>query len=238
MFRIFLALDGPALQYNYLDSIHASIVAGLTATGLPAEQLLGPNALPWTFAAKGFARSGGSLFLKGLTISTCATSLGEALARLDPREVKHRASNGDQINLAKARKTTIIDPLIHRQEELAICFASPFVLSQPRADGASVKAYVERLDGQNQSQSFSNGLTRRRGRPVEIDVRADPLSLITDGARPRIVSLRRAPNRRVTVPAFSVHLTLRGATDDLRAAYYAGLGEKTRYGFGCPITLN
>jgi CRISPR-associated endoribonuclease Cas6 len=121
---------------------------------------------------------------------------------------------------------------------LAICFASPFLLSQPRANRASGKGYVEDIRGQDLSLAFSRGLTRRLGRQVDIQVAIDPLSLATDGARPRIVSLRKAANRKVMVPAFSVQMTLRGTTDDLRAAYYAGLGEKTRYGFGCPATLN
>lgn len=238
MFRIFLAIDGQALPYSYQDSVHAAIIAGLRAAGFSEEQLVGPRALPWTFAAKGFARPGGRLFLKGLTISTSDPVLAEGLIRLEPGNIQHSSSNADRINLKHARKIAISDPFWEGQETLAICFASPFVLSKPRTGRTSQKAYIERLAGEDLSRAFSQGLTRRLGRPVEIAVEADKLSLATEGARPRIVSLRQAPNRRVTVPAFSLHLRLKGTTDDLRAAYYAGLGEKTRYGFGCPATLN
>lgn len=238
MFRIFMALEGRALPYAYLDSIHAAIVAGLTAEELSSRQLIGRDAAPWTFAAKGFSRPGGRLFLSGLTISTCDEGVGEALRRLKPENVRRLSSNGDCIDLKGARKIVIQEPFLDGQEELAICFASPFVLTQPLAGRPQGKIYVQTLEGIDFSHVFSKGLSRRLGRRVDIEAHADPLSVATDGAKPRIISLRRSPGGRVTTPAFAVHMTLRGATEDLRTAYYAGLGEKTRYGFGCPATLN
>jgi CRISPR-associated endoribonuclease Cas6 len=238
MFRIFLSIEGRGVRYSYLDSVHAAVVAGLKAAGMSGERLVGHRAHPWTFATKGFGRPGGNLMLKGLTISTPNSDIALALHRLRPVDVCWHSTNGDRIELLTARKIAFCDPLQDGQEVLSICFASPFVLSQPRIEAGPTKAYIESLQGQDLSAAFSKGLSRRLGRPIDIQVTADPLSLATEGARPRIVSLRKSTNRKVTVPAFSVQLTLRGKTDDLRAAYYSGLGEKTRYGFGCPATLN
>jgi CRISPR/Cas system endoribonuclease Cas6 (RAMP superfamily) len=236
MFRIFLFLEGRAVPYRYLDSVHAGIVNAFKAAGLTPDQIIGKDALPWTFATKGFAQKGGRLFLKGITISTCNSSIAEGLRRFRASDIRHVSTNGDQIDLAGARKTIIPDPILDGQHALPICFASPFVLSQPAASGDSRKSFAESLAGFDLSQAFSNGLTRRLRRPVTLEVHADRLSMAVDG-KPRIVSLRRAPNRRVTIPAFSMRMTLRGPADDLRAAYFAGLGEKTRYGFGCAATL-
>lgn len=236
MFRIFLFLESHALPYRYLDSIHAGVITAMKAADLPPDLVIGPNARPWTFATKGFAQKGGKLFLKGITISTCDSNIAEGLRRLNPADIRHQSSNGDKIDLTGARKIVISDPIINGQEAISICFASPFVLSQARLSDNPAKAYAVSLAGLNLSEAFSSGLTRRLGHPVTLDVHADPLSLAIDG-KPRIVSLRAAPNRRVTIPAFSMLLTLRGTTDDLRAAYFGGLGEKTRYGFGCAATL-
>ena len=139
--------------------------------------------------------------------------------------------------MSGAWKKLVANPVCDGQEELAVCFASPFLLSRGKTSGNPDKCYVNCLVGMDLSAAFSKGLTRRLKRKVELNVQADPLSLALSG-KPRIISVRRAPNRLVTVPAFSIMLTLRGSTDDIRAAYFAGLGEKTRYGFGCAATLN
>src|SRR5262245_6411124 len=107
MFRIFIALNGHGISYSYLDSVHAAVIAGLKCTGLSGDQLIGPAGLPWTFAAKGFARPGGRLMLKGLTISTADAVIGNALRGLNPAEVRYKSPNGDQIDLAGARKIAI-----------------------------------------------------------------------------------------------------------------------------------
>jgi hypothetical protein len=66
-------------------------------------------------------------------------------------------------------------------------------------------------------------------------VTPDPLSALTDGSQPVLVRVRKTGTRDLILPALSVILTLRGEVADVRDAYLAGLGEKTRYGFGCPV---
>ena len=65
----------------------------------------------------------------------------------------------------------------------------------------------------------------------------DRLSALTEGATPVLVRVRRSGVRDLILPALSAVLTLGGPAADLRDAYLAGLGEKTRYGFGCPVVL-
>lgn len=237
MQRAFLFLERRSVSYFYLDSVHGALVNGFKAAGLAPALFIGPEARPWTFATKGYAQSGGQLFLKGITISTSDAEIANALLRLDPSEIRHSSSNGDEIDMNGAVKKVVPDPICMGQDTFSICFASPFLLSRARAAANPEKSYADSLTGVDLSAAFSAGLTRRLGRDVALDVQIDPLSAAVSG-RPRLVSLRKAAKRRVVVPAFSTMLTLRGNTEDLRLAYYAGLGEKTHYGFGCPAALN
>ncbi len=184
MLRIVLFLEGRAIRYRYLDSVHAALVNGFKASGLAPELVIGSAARPWTFATKGYAQKGGRLFLKGLTISTSDPEMSEAMLKLSPSEIRHTSMNKDEIDMSGAYTKIVPDPICDGQETLSICFASPFLLSRARASVNPEKSYADSLVGIDLSAAFSRGLARRLERRVEIDVRADPLSLAV-GGKPR-----------------------------------------------------
>ncbi len=232
MRRIF-TLRSPA-RVRFTDPVHAAIVTGFRSAGAPEELVLGSAAAAWTFATSGWSRPGGSSFIRSITISTADPRLAISLAKVDPSAMRHSSVNGDVVDLSGATSEVLPDVFAPGQDEIGVAFASPFLISQR---GVAKKSYVRSLDGIDLSAAFSAGLSRRLGRPVRIEAIPDRLSVRTDGARPRLVRVRRAGTREIILPAHSVLMSLRGPTHDLHAAYYAGLGEKTRYGFGCPVAL-
>lgn len=231
--RVRMDLPRP-LHVRYLDSVHAALVAGLRAAGLDGEQVVGRQAAPWTFAISGRSFRGGAIRVSGVTLSTPDPRLSEAMMRLDGTAMRHRSSNGDVVDMGGATLRSLALPLVPNQEQVAIGFASPFLLSE-RSDAK--KAYARSLAGRDLSAAFSAGLSRRLGREVRLRVEQDRLSALTEGAEPVLVRVRRTGSRDLILPALSAVLTLNGPAADLRDAYLAGLGEKTRYGFGCPVAL-
>ncbi len=236
MFRIRLHLDESPQPYRYLDSIHAALVAGLTAGGFPRERLIGSTAAPWTFATKGFAKVGGVMTLRGLLISTADEALAGALESLTPEAFLKVSSNGDIIDLRRAKVRPERRGPAPTADEICVTFASRFALTAPKT-GREKTRFVFSPEETSFSDAIRTNLTGRARKSLDLDVGIDRLTLMTEG-KPRMISLRQAGLTRVQVPAFSMPVTLRGAPEDVRWAYFAGIGAKTHLGFGCPILPN
>jgi hypothetical protein len=233
MVRVCLELISP-LRIRYCDSLHAALVTGLRASGATEATIIGPTAAPWTFAMQGRFFVGGGSRIQRVIISTPDPALGEFLLRLDPGAARHVSTNWDRVDLSGASLQSEPLPLHAQQEMLTIGFASPFLIADREA---AKKSYARCVAGLDLSAAFSAGLSRRLRRPVQIEAVPDPLSAHTDGANPVLVRVRKSGTRDLILPALSVILTLRGTAADVRDAYLGGLGEKTRYGFGCPMVL-
>jgi CRISPR-associated endoribonuclease Cas6 len=233
MVRVILELASP-LRIRYRDSLHAALVTAFRASGAAEEAVIGPAAVPWTFAIEGQSFAGGGSRIWRVIISTADPALGDNLVRLDPGTIRHASPNGDLVNLAGARLRSEPLPLHDGQDMLTVGFASPFLITER---GAAKKGYARCIVGLDLSAAFSAGLSRRLRRPVHLEAIPDSLSARTDGAKPILVRVRKSGTRDLILPALSVILALRGEAADLRDAYLGGLGEKTRYGFGCPVVL-
>ena len=231
--RVTLQLPRP-LRVRYLDSVHAALVTGLRMAGVEGDRIIGPDAAPWTFAISGRCFRGGTIQFGAVTLSTSDPTLGEAMLRIDPATVRAWSSNGDVVDLAGAALQPVAIPLMPDQDRIAVGFASPFLVSE---HGSAKKVYARALAGLDLSAAFSAGLSRRLRREARLHVAQDRLSALTEGAAPVLVRVRRTGSRDLILPALSTVLTLSGRPADLRDAYLAGLGEKTRYGFGCPVAL-
>ena len=57
-------------RLRYRDSLHAALIAGLRAAGIPEERLLGPGAAPWTFGVSGRSFPHGPSLFRVVTLST------------------------------------------------------------------------------------------------------------------------------------------------------------------------
>lgn len=232
--RITITPPSP-FRLRYRDSLHAALIAGLRAADAPEDLIIGPAAAPWTFGASGRSFPGGVSLLWVLTLSTPDSRLDEVMSRLDPAAIRWSSVNGDKVDLSGAVVRHDPQPLLPGQDEVVVAFASPFLVSE---HSVPKKTYARSIVGLDLSAAFSAGLSRRLGRPIKLEATADRLSALTDGAQPVLVRVRRTGTRDLILPALSATLTLRAPERDLRDAFLAGLGEKTRYGFGCPITLS
>lgn len=236
MLRIRLSFAGSRPTFRYLDSVNAAIVAGLAQAGATSQIMVGPDAHNWTFAVKGYSRRGGETVMSGLMISTADEAFGSYLHKFDSRYARAESSNGDKLNFAQAWKSVEDRAPSPTAGEVALNFASPFVLLKKKT-GREKSDFADKLSDVDVSNALRAGLSRRAGREVDVEFSIDPITRIADG-KPRFVSTRKAGTRRILVPAFSLPMTVRGTPEDIRFAYYAGLGAKTRGGFGCPILTN
>ena len=232
--RAYMDLKRKPVSYRFFDSIHAALVAGLVEAGIDACELIGEAAQPWTFAAKGYSRRGGDCSLAGVTISTASERVADALRALDPRAVRVASSNGDRLDLSHGVLREMPDLLSTETRDAMFMFASPFVLPRKK-EGLEKTRYLDCLEGVDVDAALRRGLERRAGRALDIAFDIDRLSLRADGI-PRIVRYRRMKNGRdQMMRAFSLPISVKGAPEAIRFAYFAGLGAKTRVGFGCPI---
>jgi CRISPR-associated endoribonuclease Cas6 len=230
--RIFIDLHRKPQRLRYTDSMNAAIVAAMAEAGVASKDMVGREAHPWTFGMSGVAQPEGHSLVSGLTISTPSEVLASALMKIRPEWIKVKSSNGDEIDCAGARRHIGRMPA-EGASELAVFFASP-ILIKAKGDDLGTD-WVEDFGTVDFDAALRRSCEVRAGRDLDITFSADPLTLAV-GVTRRLVHLRKAPcGRKVILPAFSLPLTMRGDPQDLRFAYMAGLGAKTRAGFGCPI---
>jgi CRISPR-associated endoribonuclease Cas6 len=193
------------------------------------KQLVGPDAEPFTFATHGFSR-GDALALRGVTVSTPSAELAQALARVDPSACRYgRARTGETLSLAGASVEPVPCPIVDGAREVGVLMLSPLLLDDPSAKGR----WLDRFDAALVTEAVNRQLTRIAGRPIALEVEADSLYLRLNPRPRRRVVVKIEDGRERYVFGLALPLVLRGPTDDLRLAWAAGIGRKTRMGFGC-----
>lgn len=220
--------------YRYLDTINAALVHAFVQQGVTGEDVTGAYARPWTFACKGYARPGGYMMLTGLTVTTPDPLLAHALERMHPTDIRATPTTGDNVDFQNGRGRTLSDDLHPGQTEICVSFASPFVVGRTAPYKRSDPLYLQNLAGVELGTSLQRTAERLAQRSLDISIHVDRLTLMTEGT-PRWISFRRQKERRIMVPAFRMPITLRGAHKDLQFVLHAGLGIKTRQGFGCTM---
>lgn len=211
--------------------MNAAVVAGLAAAGAPSATMVGPKAEPWTFGVKGYSVRGGEMVTTAVLISSPSEIIAGAVEKLHVGDIAVQSRNGDAFALAGGRKHQLLEAPV--QDVALLAFQSPFALKRrpgQRSDGD----WIDRLEDVDIDSALRRGLEVRAGRSLDVTFEVDALSRVT--AVKRKVSLRvDRSGRKVFVPAFSTPMAMRGTPTDVRFAYLAGLGAKTRAGFGCPI---
>lgn len=221
------------MQFRFLDSIHGAIVEGLVHAGVSGDQVVGTMAHPWTFACFGWTRRGGLRTLSRLLVSSASETISAAFGKFDPAVIRKASTNGDVINLEGARIRPETHAPVPGTCEYCVFFPGRFALPRLKATRSTTE-YARSTADTDFPAALKAGLDRRSGRNLDLEVAIDPLTLATQGhAVP--VALRKSGERRILIPAFDMPVTLRGNPDDLAWAYHAGLGAKTRQGFGCPV---
>lgn len=234
--RIRIDFGGNPQHVQFTDSMNAALVAALVAAGLRSEELVGESAEPWTFGMEAYSLPGRKRRVRSVVLSSPSPTLAQVADRINPSDIAVSSCNGDVIDGTGARILPC-DDIPDGTTELMIGFISPFLLPTKKEARAKTR-YFEELPVSEAPTALKAGLDRRAGRSLDLRITIDPLSAATDGRRKHLVHIRRFPTgRKMILPGFIVPMTLRGSAEDIRFAYLAGFGAKTRNGNGCPTLM-
>jgi len=232
MHRLRLQLpQGHWAKYQHLDLVHDALVNAWITAGAQANQVIGAHALPWTFAALGFHRKHEG-HVHTLVVSTPSSALGSVLESLDPCALRYaRTMTGELFDFTSARVDIDPQPMLSEQATLGVLTLSPIAISDR---SATRKRWHTHLDAVDLSGAVNSRLSRLSGRPVSLMVQPDSLYLRANPRHSVVVSTKRMKNgQSAFVIGMQAPLVIAGSREDVMLAWYAGLGEKTRNGFGC-----
>lgn len=217
--------------YRHLDVLHDALIQGWEATGVSADLVMGYRARPWTFAALGYHRQRTG-YAHTLVVATPDPLLSEKLATLKTAAICYtRASTTETVDFSAAEIFPDPDPIVPGTHGLGVLMLSPLALSVP---GEGRRRWMQQLNGMDLAAAINPRLSRLADRPVTLHIQADSLYLRANPRHSVLVSVKQTPSGQSSfVIGLSAPLVLMGSEADLRLAWYAGLGEKTRVGFGC-----
>ncbi len=223
--------------YHYLDSLHDAVVNAWIAAGAKNFQVINKynyQASSWNFGALGFHRHNSREVynqVHTLVISTPDPGLSHILARLEPGQLKcARAQTLESVDFSTAEISIEPDPIVPGQSALGVVMLSPLAIR----DYQNNKRWHTDLSQVDLSSVVNTRLSKIAGREVKLNVQADSLYLRCNPKHSTLVPLKRMKNGKTAfVIGMNAPLVLQGSEEDLRLAWYAGLGEKTRNGFGC-----
>lgn len=233
MYRLRLSLPrGQSAVYRNLDTLHDALVNAWTDAGAEPRSVVGCEALPWHFAALGWHRDGQNI-AHTLVVGTPNPHLSKILMHFNPAHVTHtRASTAEVVNFGGATVVPDPDPVGPGQSALGVVMLSPLAISRKDRTGAGPR-WHNTLEGLDLSGSVNKRLSRLVGRPVQLSIEPDRLYLRTRPRYDTLVRTKEAPNgNRAYVIGMLIPFVLQGREEDLRLAWYAGIGEKNRNGFG------
>lgn len=232
--RLQLSKAKPLQQYDHHDLIHDALINALIAAGAEKSEVIGHQARPWTFAPLGW-HHGHAGVAHSLIVSTVDARLAQALSRLDPAQVVKRRWDAASINFAPANVRIEPDPILPRQSQLACLMLSPLLIHDDSHTGKG-KRWHKNLNaiGDDLSRIINRKLSFIAERDVRLNISPDSLYLRANPQHSVLVNLKTFKDgRKSFVIGMQSPLLLEGSEDDLRLAWYSGIGEKTRSGFGC-----
>lgn len=233
MHRIRISLPkGQGATYRNLDVLHDALTNAWLAAGARPGSVIGRKASPWHFAALG-RHQGVYNIVHTLVLGTPDRYLAQILQRLDPTQIIYaRASTSEAVSFQAGKVLPDLDPVGRGQTSLGIVMLSPLVISRAGWAGSGARWHSS-LDNCDASRAINNRLSRITGRPVSLKVEPDYLYLRTRPRYDTLVRIKEGPRgSSAFVIGMLIPLVLQGKEEDLRLAWYAGIGEKNRNGFG------
>jgi CRISPR-associated endoribonuclease Cas6 len=217
--------------YQHLDLLHDALINGFTATGVEAEEIIGSSASPWNFAALG-RRYKDASSVHTLVVSTLDPRLAQKLRQMDPVHIRHaRAQTAEMIDFSSAEVIQEQDPIPPGEGVMGLLMLSPLAISIRENNR---KRWLKDLSSIDLATVINRRLSRLAGREVRLQAQPDRLYLRANPEHSVLVPLKKMANgKRSFVIGMRAPLVLAGSEVDLRLAWYAGIGEKTRSGFGC-----
>ncbi len=230
------------IRYTNVDVVKDAAMAMLEAAGCPASLLIGESAQHWGAApiclGKSDRHASGRPPLRRareIVISTTSRQIAPFLAKCRPEAmVKTQAVTEEHIDLAGATITADLAPVFPGTTFINAFTLTPILVSR---DGRS----VERIDrgrwhsdvrDVDISAKINARLTKIAGRTVGLTLVPDAFYLSSHPNHAVRVDVKSDGKKSGIYVGMSFPFTLFGTEDDLRLAWYAGIGERNRYGFG------
>lgn len=248
MMRIRMTLPKSAkVHYRYSDILHDALINAWDKAGATSKQVCDMSALPWNFAALG-SHAHHENSVHTLIVSTPDSTLASFLQRFKPEDVCYtRAKTAEHVDFtgaeimvekekefdfSRARIMTEEVPISPKQNALGVLMLSPLVISTQTSK--KKKRWYRHLEEFDLSAAINRRLSRLAGRETQLKVAPDSLYLRCTPDHSVLVPIKKNEKGDIIFAiGMSAPLVLMGPEEDLRFAWYAGLGEKTRSGFGC-----
>jgi len=218
-------------RYSHYDLLHDAIINGLAAAGASTDMLIGMNARPWTFAALGTHRDKVG-YAHSLIISTPDAELATLLDQVQAKDIqKTRGYSQEHVDFSAASIALEADPIPPVQGIMNVLLLSPLLIQ----DRSKTKKHWHTDFNQFVlADAVNHRLSRLAQREIKLMVQADSLYLRANPNHASHITVKKFANgQRSFVIGMQAPLVLAGSEDDLRFAWYAGIGEKNRNGFGC-----
>lgn len=230
--RIQLLKPKKAKTYSHQDLVHDALINAWAAAGASTEDVIGSQSKPWTFAVLGWHR-GHTGFVHTIIVSTSDLDLARLLTRFKPETITKRRFDDEYFDFSKASICIEPDPIFPQQTQLACLFYSPLVLKDKKRSEKK-KIWHRSLNECDLDTRINLRLSKLSGRDVVLNITPDSLYLRANPKHSVLVNLKRFQNgNKSFVVGMQAPIILTGSEEDLRLAWYAGVGEKTRNGFGC-----
>ena len=218
-------------RYSHYDLLHDALIHAFVAAGASPEMIIGVNAKAWTFAALGHFDNNFSN-AHSLIIATPDAELGVIFNKIQPSEIKKtRGYSQEKIDFSAAEIRLEDDPIPPIQGIMNLLLLSPLLIRDRNKKG---KHWHTRFDEVELADAINHRLSRLAQREVKLMVQADPLYLRANPNHATCITVKKFANGKSSfVIGMQAPLVLAGSEEDLRFAWYAGIGEKNRNGFGC-----
>jgi CRISPR-associated endoribonuclease Cas6 len=239
MFRIRVrSRKGRHVTYANADVLKDAAFNMLEAAGCPAELLVGPRARHWGAAAicpRKVSPGSPVRRVSEILISTTDPDIAACLTRADPDQMrKTQPATGETVDMREGLIVQDLDPVAPGSSFIDAIALSPIVVSRRDPDDRAANGrFHGDVRGCDLSAAVNSRLSRLAGRTVALKVAPDDFYLSTrpNGHAVR-VDVKNVGGKPGVVVGLVFPFVLCGTPDDLRLAWYAGLGEKNRLGFG------
>lgn len=239
MFRIRVrSRRGRPVIYANADVLKDAALNMLEAAGCPAPLLVGPEARHWgagAVCAHRLAPDKPVRRASEILVSTTDPTVASYLAKADPAQMrKTQAATGESIDMRGGSIIPDLAPVAPGSSFIDAIALSPIVVSRRDAGERMTKGrFHGDARGCDLTAAINSRLSRLAGRCVTLNLTPDDFYLATrrDGHAVR-VDVKNTGGAPGVVVGMVFPFVLCGTPDDLRLAWYAGLGEKNRLGFG------
>lgn len=239
MFRIKIQIpqQEKGVVFKNNDLIKDAVTNALMKAGISYVDLYGSESPEWSAGAvtSGFYRHEKELFRNSheIIVSTTNDRISDALMRVKPSWfTKTQNSTSESIDMSGAIIGEDLDPVMTPDmTEIPCRFLTPLVVAHTLERKTTEKRYVRDIRSINASENLSKRLSKISGRDINISIEPDSDYLAMTPNHSLRIDIKSGKH---PVYAFGMMFPfmLKGKAEDLKFAWYAGLGIRNRMGMG------